>query len=113
MEASWRVYEVADKPDRKYSPTKADLWDELCSTREELMGVLKEMNVIVSSNTKSQDKTIEMLGRMQVSIEKLNTRLEKEIGIPPKIFLLVVGVLLVIILSVAGLKFTELIPLLE
>ena len=104
---------MADEKRKRYSPTKADLWDELCATREELLKAMKESNQVIASNTVAQDKTIELLSRMQTSIERLNNRLEREIGIPPKIFIMVVGVLLLILLSVAGLKVSEVLPFIE
>lgn len=101
------------KKSGQYSPTKGEIWQELCDTREQLIEILKENHKLIAQNTVATNKSNDLLASMQKSIDLLNDRLQKEIGVPPKIFVLVVAVLLLVLLSVMGITAADLVPLIQ
>ena len=86
-----------------YTPTKADLWEELCKSREQMIEALNKNSDVIARNVMSIDSLHSVVNNMQKSLDLLVQQLlALTNGVPAKIFLMVVGVLILIILVLLG-----------
>lgn len=100
----------ASRPRRSTAPTeptRAQLWSELCDTREVIVSLIKENNRVIAENTL-------IMKQMQVTLNEGLTKIASVTqGVPLKVFLIVVGVLVVILLVVAGIDVKQLTDLVK
>jgi len=103
------------------SPTKQELWEELCNSREELVNVLQENNKVISQTAQSIDRNTEsirsvhtLMGNMQRVIESLmaqmvSASIQVSTGVPLRVFLVVVMVMGLIIMALLGVNIPDVI----
>ena len=106
---------------RSSSPTKEELWEELCNSREQLVLVLQENSKVISQTAQSIDRNTEsirsthvLIGNMQRVIESLmaqmiSASIQVSTGVPLRVFLVVVMVMGLIIMALLGVNIPDVI----
>ena len=101
---------------RTNAPTKAELWDELKRQQAELRELNCQVMEVVQQNTRAMTQvqgTIEALSKQLTTTQEVTEKLVQTVtaavsstvtGVPMRVFFLVVGVLLIIIMTLFGLK---------
>jgi len=120
----WKVKMPTERPatnKRTSSPTREELWQELCDSRDELVAVLHKNNEVIAQNARAIDRNTEsihsvhtLMGNMQRVIESLmaqmvSASIQVSTGVPLRVFLIVVTVMGLIVLALLGVNIPDVI----